>query len=88
MLRNWLISLLNRPRVPEETAKEVESEMSARTRSGSAAFQPIRSQEEIQAQEMEERTTTRRAVISRFFDDGRSEDNVKSRPSPPGDEAL
>lgn len=82
VFRNWLITLLSRPRVPEDTA----SDATAAPLCGSdgefkaeVTFQPIRSQEDIQEEEAQERAHTRRSrVISRLFDDV-SMDRVKSR---------
>ena len=82
MFRTWLTSLLSRPRVPEDAAGPsvvtTEQETAQRLTSG-RAFQPIRSQEDIQKEEAEERANSRRnRVISRFFDDVAS-DRVRSR---------
>jgi len=74
VFRNWLISLITRPRVPEDRTNEAESgslpDALDDPATSDQAFQPIRSQEEILKEEAEERATSRRnRVISRFFDD-------------------
>ena len=78
MFRNWLISLITRPRVPEDRADETESGRGPDAiddpETSDQAFQPNRSQEEILKEEAEERATSRRnRVISRFFDDNPTE---------------
>ncbi|MEM6384972.1 MAG: hypothetical protein AAF718_01925 [Pseudomonadota bacterium] len=84
VFRNWLTSLLNRPRLPENDASSAARE--AVSQDGSAqsgedqGFQPIRSQEDILQEEERERASSRRnGVISRFFDDGATQ-RVRSRP--------
>jgi len=83
VFRTWLISLLNRPRVPEDTKSDAHAAPigdSEDTQAKDPAFQPIRSQEDILKEEAAERASSRRnRVISRFFDDT-STQRVKSRP--------
>jgi hypothetical protein len=72
VFRNWLNSLLNRPRVPESAADKAASKRNASAdnrRSHSDAFQPIRSQQEILEEEEQARASSKRTgVISRLFD--------------------
>lgn len=80
MLRDWLNTLLNRPRLPEAaTSDAADFGVASSESSKDEAFAPILSQEDIIEEEMQERANSRRnGVISRFFDDNRSE-RVKSR---------
>ncbi len=87
MFRRWLISLLNRPRVPEAVETDVDSNKSRRdVISESAGFQPIRSQEEIQN---EEHAVSHRkpSMMAMLFDERGGRGSTRSRPSPQGDEA-
>ena len=72
VFRNWLLSLLNRPRLPESPADMAATDRAKSKDSGrvlSDAFQPIRSQEELLQEEVQARTSSKRTgVISRLFD--------------------
>lgn len=87
MFRRWLISLLHRPRVSETAVhpRVAASDAERKTVSQAAAFQPIRSQEEIEQEE--EENARKHGMMAKLFEDRVTSNRVRSRPSHRANEA-